>query len=101
LDASEEDHSIGSPVLNGIRKDSGVHENAPCLALPDFSIFAPGAPEPEGGLAGVNTIAKQFEFEDGSDLTFAGRKESSKAKAALPNAVKPIAVPSEFILKRR
>jgi hypothetical protein len=101
LNVSEEHHSIGSPVFDGIRKDIGVHEHAPGLAGADLAILAPGVPQPECGLTGVHSRAEKFEFEDRSDLPVTGREESFYTETGLPHSGKPIPVSSEFIRKRR
>src|SRR3979490_1448761 len=58
LHVAEKDHSVGSPVFQGVREHIDIHERAPGLAgakLPQLSICMT---ETESRLAGINASPK-------------------------------------------
>ena len=58
LNVAEERHAGRAPVLDRVREDVRVHERAPRLARADLAELAPGVPETDRRLPGVEPTPK-------------------------------------------
>src|SRR6476661_9962043 len=90
LHIAEEDHSVGSPILNRVGKHIDIHEWAPGLAGSKLTQFSIGLTKTKGRLTRIHTCTKQFELKPCLQIAQRGGIGCLDPKTCLANAKKDV-----------